>query len=353
MTAGANVATIVVMLLVGYSDRIQPAAHPLLANVGLTFPAFLALNMAFLVFWLMVKPVRAAIPVLGFVIAYQPVRTYFPLNLPATPPDSTIKVLSYNVYTYSTWKDAADPCPIADYIIAQDADIVCLQESGIWGTRKQKLDSIYAAHYQYRDTAQAASGGDELCIMSRFPIVGKEKIRYASRTNNSAAFRLDIGGDTTIVIVNHLQSTGLSPEDKTQFRTMMKGQMRGDTARMESRRLLHKLGMAAALRAPQADAVAAYVRQHSGERIILVGDFNDSPISYVRRTIAQGLTDCYVATASGPGISYHYNAFYVRIDNIMCSSHFTPYQCRVDRSIGASDHYPILCLLKPQGKKPQ
>lgn len=347
MTAGANVASIVVMLLVGYADRIQPTQHPLLANMGLVFPVFLALNFAFLIFWLLVKPVRAVIPVLGFIAAYQPTHVYFPINLPSTPPDSTIKVLSYNVYNYHTWNDAADPCPIADYIVAQDADIVCLQECDIWGTRKQRLDSIYAAHYQYCDTALAQNGGDELRIMSRFPIVGKEKIRYASATNNSAAFRLLIGGDTTIVVVNHLQSTGLSAEDKTQFRTMMKGHMRGDTARMESRRLLHKLGTAAALRAPQADAVADYVRRHAGERIILVGDFNDSPISYVRRTIAQDLTDCYVATAFGPGISYHYNAFYVRIDNIMCSSHFTPYNCRVDRSISASDHYPITCLLKP------
>jgi UDP-2,3-diacylglucosamine pyrophosphatase LpxH len=58
------------------------------------------------------------------------------------------------------------------------------------------------------------------------------------------------------------------------------------------------------------------------------------------------LTDCYVATANGPGISYHYNAFYVRIDNIMCSDHWKPYECKVDNSISASDHYPIVCKLQ-------
>ena len=31
MIAGANVATVIVMLLVGFSDYVNPATHPLLA----------------------------------------------------------------------------------------------------------------------------------------------------------------------------------------------------------------------------------------------------------------------------------------------------------------------------------
>ena len=38
MTAGANIATIIVMLLVGFSDYVNPASHPILSLVGLTFP---------------------------------------------------------------------------------------------------------------------------------------------------------------------------------------------------------------------------------------------------------------------------------------------------------------------------
>jgi len=73
-------------------------------------------------------------------------------------------------------------------------------------------------------------------------------------------------------------------------------------------------------------------------------------VSYVHRTIAKDLTDCYVATGNGPGISYHLNGFFVRIDNILCTDDFTPYRCHVDRSIKASDHYPIACWLKMSNK---
>jgi len=55
MMAGANIATIIVMLLVGYSDRLNPTDHPMLSTVGMTFPIFLLINMAFLFLWLIFK----------------------------------------------------------------------------------------------------------------------------------------------------------------------------------------------------------------------------------------------------------------------------------------------------------
>ena len=45
LVAGANVATVILMFLVGYSDRINPVSHPILATVGLIFPVFLVLNL--------------------------------------------------------------------------------------------------------------------------------------------------------------------------------------------------------------------------------------------------------------------------------------------------------------------
>ena len=47
MVAGANLATILVMLLVGYSDRLNPIKHQVLANAGLVFPVFLIINFGF------------------------------------------------------------------------------------------------------------------------------------------------------------------------------------------------------------------------------------------------------------------------------------------------------------------
>lgn len=344
MIAGANVVTVVLMLLVGYSDRLDPVEHPLLANAGLAFPLFIFLNVCFLVFFLFFKKKYALVPFAGFVLCYQPMRTYCPFNVSRDVPAGALKVLSYNVHGFIADNPPEDsPNPILDYVLGSDADIVCLQEAHL----NADIIEQAARVYPYADSVIHTGRGDCLVLFSKHPILSKERIMYKSRGNLSAAFRVKVGGETVTVVNNHFETSGLSLADRAGFKEMVKGNSGKDTIRAESRRLAVKLGESVKIRAPQVDAVAEYVSKCSGP-VILCGDFNDSPISYARRTLARLLTDCYVATGNGPGISYHHNAIFVRIDNLMCSDHFRPYGCKVDRSNAYSDHYPIYCFLSRQ-----
>ena len=349
IVAAFNVVTVLFMLVIGYSDRVNPVDHPLIANIGLLFPIFLLLNIGFLVFWLIFHKRGALISLCGLIVGFVPITTYAPLNMPAAAPEGSLKVLSYNVYYYNTWTDLAQPCEIAEYFLRQDADIVCIQENDASADKYEKIDSMMAEKYPYRDRSEAKNpdGGDAIGLCSKMPIVGKEYISTEKDTHNAIAYSVKTGEkDTTLVIVVHLQTTGISLEDRTRFKMILKGDMDGEETKQTTRRLWSSLCEATAKRAPQVDGVVKYIEDHKGRSIILAGDFNDSPISYAHRKVANELTDCYVATANGPGISYHYNGFYVRIDNIMCSDHWKPYNCKVDNSIKASDHYPIMCELK-------
>lgn len=350
IVAGANVATLLLMLLVGYSGHLNPINHALLSNINFAFPVFLAINLAFLVFWVIFKPRFVLIPLVGFIVCYQPVRAYFPVNVPLSPPEGSIKVLSFNVWIFLAGEDG-EPNPVVEYIRGQKADIVCLQEAGFGNPNKK--DSVVSAlkgMYEYCDTSVMNTSDDVLAVLSRFPIVHKERIYYESPGNHSAAFTLNVNGEKVIVVNNHLQTMALSPEDKANFKSMVKGEMVGDSVRGESQRLIDKLADASRIRAPQAKAVSEYIKKHNYRSIICVGDFNDSPLSYAHKTISKGLTDCFVASGNGPGISYHNSGFYVRIDNILCSDDWKPYRCTVDNGIDASDHYPIYCWLKKQEK---
>ena len=86
---------------------------------------------------------------------------------------------------------------------------------------------------------------------------------------------------------------------------MIKGELGGTAVTRTSKWLIRHLAEQTKKRAPEADAVARYIAYHRGTPMIVCGDFNDSPLSYAHSTIAEGLTDCYVATGYGPGISYH------------------------------------------------
>ncbi len=345
---GASVMVAAATVAVAYSDRLDPIAHPVLACAGMVFPIFLVANLVVLLLWLMVKWRRVWIPIAAFVLAFPSIRIFMPLHSSSQPPEGCIKVLSYNVAAYGgnyRYNQAMDT--IFGYLKQQKADIVCFQEDM---TVKFNPVEHFPELYPYNDTVHVTPPGYPLInavgIHSRFPIIRRERISYESLANGSVAFFLQIGADTVIVVNNHLESTHLSTDDRQRYKAMMRGDMDRASTKEETRLILDKLSKAMAQRAEQAKAVSRYIEQHRGYPLIVCGDFNDTPISYVRRTIAQGLTDCYVDTGNGLGLSYNQRGFNFRIDHIMCSSHFKPYNCYVDDKMDASDHYPIICWLE-------
>ena len=79
--------------------------------------------------------------------------------------------------------------------------------------------------------------------------------------------------------------------------------------------------------------------------------FTKVPSSWIpafssKMEVWESLRKSVETTANGPGISYHYNRIYVRIDNVMCSNDWHPYNFTVDRSINVSDHYPLWGFVK-------
>ena len=348
LVAGANVATVLLMLLAGYADHINPEQFPMLSNMGMTFPVFLLANMLFIFFWLTFKWKKLWIPILGYALAYPPLAVYLPLHNTQQVPEGTIKLISYNVCQYGgNFKYEFGFETVYKYLKEQDADIVCIQEDvDSW---RRFVFQWYEKIYPYNDTTifnKRPSSMNGVGIHSKFPILKKERIPYQSEANGSVAYFLKIGNDTVLVINNHLETTHLSTEDRTRYKEILKGDVKRDTLKEESLVLLSKLGQSSAKRAPQADAVHEYIEAHKQYPTIVCGDFNDNPISYSRRTIAKGLTDCFVETGKGIGLSYNQKGFYFRIDHIMCSKDIQPFNCEIDDEMDASDHYPIICRLK-------
>lgn len=348
LLTGANIATIVVLLLVGYSDRLNPTDHPMLSTVGMTFPFFLLANMGFLFFWLVFKWNRVWVPVAGFFLAYVPISIYMPIHPAQDVPEGAIKLISYNVCCYGgNYKYEDGFGKVAEYLRDQQPDIVCVQEDA--DTWRRYVFQEYAKFLPYNDTLILVSNNltiNALGIHTRYPIVKRERLAYESKGNGSGAWWLQVGDDTLIVVNNHFESCHLTKEDRQQYRQLIKGEIPRDSVRAESQLLLVKLAEANAKRAAQIRKVKQYVEEHSAYPIIVCGDFNDNPISYSRHEMAKGLTDCFVSTGRGIGLSYNQKAFSFRIDHVFCSKDIQPYNCQIDNKMDASDHYPVLCWLK-------
>lgn len=204
MVAGANVATIIIMLLVGFSDFFQPEKFAALANLGLLFPVFLIVNLGFLLFWLLFRSKYAIIPFLGFLICFVPVRKYMPINFSGETPKGCIKVLSYNTWNFGAQTEDAEGTNICiAYLQEQDADIVCLQEACPTARNIEQIDSMLKPMYAYQDTTMHVNGGNCLMLLSKYPILSKERIPYESKGNMSVAYRLKVKDREVLLINNH------------------------------------------------------------------------------------------------------------------------------------------------------
>lgn len=342
-----NVLVIVGLLVTGYSGLADPREFPLIAASGLSFPLFLAADLLFLVIWVFIRFRMIALPIIGLALAGWPIGKYLPLSSGEEAPEDALKVMSFNVWTFGLMSENPQEAEkqIMDYILNSQADIVCLQEAGLIEERKEKLSAVYPYIGEEFDGKEAYS-----FILSKYPVTRSCRIPYEVKgANISAAFWVKIGQKEVLVVNNHFESTGLSPEQRSEIKDIMHGVNDDGAIHREAHGILECIEEASAIRAPQADAVRAFLAKHRDETIVLCGDFNDSPLSYANCRLSSLLKDCYVSTGNGPGFTYHQNGIRVRIDNIMCSRDVIPYGCRVDSDFGFSDHYPVLCSLKIKG----
>ena len=184
-------------------------------------------------------------------------------------------------------------------------------------------------------------------IVYLFGFLSIENIDFNVSSNGCSKYRILHEGDTIVIYNCHLQSNGLNGEHKNAYEQMLtnpKQQIRSK----DTKELVKKLRDSAAKRATQTDLIIADIEKETSPYIIVCGDFNDSPISYTCRRMKEQLDDAYTSSGNGPGISYNRNKLYYRIDHILHSSKFKAFRCMVDRSIKASDHYPIYCFLKKE-----
>lgn len=350
LATGATIVTIALMWASAYSAHISPEKHGWLDVLGLCFPIFAAGNLIALAGWLLIKPRRAIIPLIGFAACFSDLRAYCPVNIPQPAPKGCLKIMSYNAMNFGCNTDNPQIGRlIIDDIISAKADIVCLQEGQYccgWNEAEKKLRKTYPYIASLNEDTTIAI----LRCFSRYPITEKKTLPIESSGNSVGVFRITLEkGDTIHVINCHMQSDNLTKDDRNNYKELVKGEKRSG-ARTTIFSLVKKLSHAAQIRSSQADSIKKYIRQHKNDPIILCGDFNDSPISYPRREISKLLTDTYKTSGLGPGFSFNRDGMFVRIDHLFCSEHWTPYDATVDRSAKHSDHYPIYAFLKRKSK---
>ena len=351
-----NLLSVLLLFCSAYSYWVSPGQVALSVFFGLLFPVFLILNIGFVVFWLFSKSKWfALVSVLALLFCGGSVRNFCPINLWTDSVDegeTTLTVLSYNVHYFNDYKSHTEKSPneIINYIKEQDADIVCLQEYGVFKkeegflTERQIRNALSQyKYYHFSQKIEQKKARLGMACFSKYPITKVREMELPRKSyNGSTLYEIEVRGQKIVLFNNHLESNRFTEVEKKMYHNTIKNLdlMHIDTLKQ---RLMLKLDKAAKVRAQQADYLSKTISQ-CGDRVIVCGDFNDTPMSYIYHTIRGDMKDAYVETGFGPGITYPENFFWFRIDHLLYGKAFRAINSRIGNK-KYSDHYPLLVTL--------
>jgi len=332
------------------SVYVNPAVSVLPAFLGLAYPVVLVVNIAFVIFWLMMKKWWALVSLGAIVVGWQTMSAFFQFNFDKPVEqhsEEAFKVLSYNVRLFDLYgwsKNTDTRGNIFEFIEMEDADIMCFQEYysnpeknlNITDTivNKQKADFSHVV-FANAEGKQYHFG---VATFSFFPIVNKKEIQFENSNSICIISDLKINDDTVRVFNAHLQSVKFGFTDYNFIDSI---ELKDEQQQIHGVfQILRKLKAAYIIRAEQAKIIAAEIN-NSPYEVIVCGDFNDTPVSYVYRTIKGELTDAFIETGWGVGNTYNGLLPALRIDYILHSNKLVSYNFR-KTNVKYSDHFPVI-----------
>ena len=176
---------------------------------------------------------------------------------------------------------------------------------------------------------------------SRTPILHISLPERRRSRGSVEAFRTLVDDKAILVFGVHMESIGLTTDDKSLYRRLTSMDVSKDEMSEVRSRLVSKLYDAYKNRAMQALFIKDYVEQMGGN-VIVCGDFNDVPGCRALRILeSAGLKDAYAELGLGPTITFNASHFFFRIDHVLYNGDFKA--VKIERgNVPSSDHYPFL-----------
>lgn len=343
------------MLLLSYLARyVNPNEIWAFALLGLVAPVLYIINVILLLYWTLRWRAYLFVPLVVLLIGAGGISLFFrPVLSKHYTEDKqrgSIKVMSYNVMgfmDYSGKEVVSSMRNVVEFINEQKPDILCVQEfQSTPLAPKKKIDSLLSGlpSNTVNYVLKSRSGhGWGIAIYSKYPIIERGVVDF-DQSNNSAIWADVVVKTDTIRVLNaHMQTTAINSSDRNYI--VSQQFMQEDSMREQRvRSILYKLKQNYKIRAMQADSIAPLI-ENSPYDVIVCGDFNDTPMSYVYNRIRGDLKDSFID--KGRGVTTTYRGFFnlFRIDYILHSSALETLSYQTP-SYEGSDHNPVVVNLK-------
>jgi endonuclease/exonuclease/phosphatase family metal-dependent hydrolase len=355
-----NIAAVIGLIFSYMASRISPDDIWWLALFGLGFGTLFVLNLGFIVLWRWRKSRKY---LLSLVICVLGVGKIFDIAEPsifrAKAPDLSrniepVKLMSFNVRLfdlYNWFHSDETRGKIFNFLREENPDIVCFQEFYTNNRKKPALNNkdaltrVLQAPYSHIEYTVSMHGTDYFGIAtySKYPIIRRGAHHFKKKGGNVFIYSdIKIGEDTIRVFNVHLESIRFRKEDYKFIENLGKDEVEQDEL-TGGLNILRRLKHAYQKRAQQVDLIYDEIRK-SPYRVIVCGDFNDTPSSYAVHTLAKDLKDAFRESGVGFGKTYSGPFPSFRIDYIFHDKKIKSFDFSTHHG-ELSDHYPISCKL--------
>lgn len=259
--------------------------------------------------------------------------------------EKDFRVLSYNIHKLGVRvKTGSEISLLSDEGIAwlkeTDADIVCFQE--IYHQSNSRTDLVQAmkkigygnfavVNHRINEKPKMQAG---LAIFSKYRLRNLEEKEFGYQNGLLKADVL-VGSDTLTLVNAHLQSMTLDLRELVEQREV-------DGIKSESRKTFSLIKKGFQRRSRQGVILEEWVEK-SGHPVVVCGDFNETPYSYVYGRLSKLLDNSFEEGGSGFGFTFRNLPYFIRIDN----QFFSPGKIDLNRfetvkAARFSDHRPIV-----------
>jgi endonuclease/exonuclease/phosphatase family metal-dependent hydrolase len=316
---------------------VPPKSFPIISLLSLIVSPLILLNIIFAIYWLLRAKKKIFLSVGVLIMAYFFFNPFieFSSEGDAAEFEKTLKVLSYNVRLFNAYEQNSSANvseTISEILGSKKPDVVCIQEY----YRDQKLD-FSAYPFQYIHFKKTKNKKGELkenvlghAILSKYPIVNKGAFDFKDTYNNSIFADIVKDQDTIRIYNLHLKSIGILP--KVSY-----------LQEANTNKLLGRMSNGFIGQQEQVEEVLLH-KASSPYPALLVGDFNNTPFSYIYRKLEGGMVDAYLKRGNWLGTTYLFDSYPMRIDYIFASEAFEIVNFETIKST-FSDHYPVFATV--------
>ena len=320
------------------SILVNPAKAWFFTIFGLLFIPLLVLTLLFFIWALFRRSRMGGFLAVMLLPAVFLIGKYYQFRAPEPERKPTLKVVSYNVGLFAHGNMGDRRLVLADSIAAflrrTDADIICLQEFHLPNTLNMEAwfrDHFpgYTADY-YVLTGESGHAGN--VTLSRRPVLYRGKLVFEKSTN--LALHTDIQLDSTVLrFYNcHFESYNISLSGLVKSIGRQTDEVVEDTGRKMRRGITQ--------RPRQVEEVMKDVDE-CPVRSVVLGDFNDNPLSYTLYRLSRGRKDSFVQAGKGFGATFRPLWPLLRIDYILYPRDLHVVSYEVPK-VKYSDHYPVI-----------